>query len=296
MDHFNWDDLRFFLALARDGQLSGAARALGTSHVTVARRIERLEEGLGQRLFERSARGYGLTPAGRRLIAQAEKMEEASALVSPDEARDPGLSGVLRMAVPEGFGAFFSDRLLGRFLTRFPGLTLDLITLTQVLSLSRREADVTVTLDPVQRGGWQSEKLCDYALSLYGAPALLDEKGLPERAADLSALPFVGYIEEMLITPALDYLDELRPGLRPVFRSASIFNQAVAAQRGLGLAVLPCYVARTTPGLVPVLSDQIRLRRSYWLTAHRDHIGTRRLRLVRSWLMSELAAHQPELL
>lgn len=296
MDHFNWDDLRFFLALARDGQLSGAARALGTSHVTVARRIERLEDGLGQRLFERSARGYGLTAAGRRLIAQAEKMEEASALVSPEESRDPGLSGVLRMAVPEGFGAFFSDHLLGRFLTRFPGLTLDLITLTQVLSLSRREADVTITLDPVQRGGWQSEKLCDYALALYGAADLLAERGPPESPEALSSLPFVGYIEEMLITPALDYLDELRPGLRPVFRSASIFNQAMAAQRGLGLAVLPRYVARGTPGLVPVLPDQIRLTRSYWLTAHRDHIGTRRLRVVRDWLMSEIAASHERLL
>jgi len=288
MDTFNWDDLRFFLALARDSQLSGAARQLGSSHVTVARRIERLEAGLDQRLFERSARGYGLTAAGRRLLPQAEKMEAASALLSPEDTRDPGLSGSLRLAVPEAFSTWFSEHLLPQFRLRFPNISLDLVTLTQVLSLSRREADITITLDPVARGGWQSEKLADYTLALYAAPALIAARGMPSGAADLGALPFIGYIEDMLIAPALDYLSELHPGLRPVFRSSSIFNQATAVQQGLGFGVLPCYVARAMSGLVPVLPDQIRLTRSYWLTAHRDQITTRRLRVLRDWLHSAL--------
>lgn len=288
MDTFNWDDLRFFLALARDGQLSGAARQLGSSHVTVARRVERLEEGLDQRLFERSARGYGLTAAGRRLLPGAEKMEAASAQLSPEDTRDPGLSGSLRLAVPEAFAAWFSEHLLPQFRLRFPNISLDLVTLTQVLSLSRREADITITLDPVARGSWQSEKLADYPLALYAAPALIAEHGMPRGAADLGGLPFISYIEDMLITPALDYLSELHPGLRPVFRSSSIFNQAMAVQQGLGLGVLPCYIARGMSGLVPVLPDQIRLTRSYWLTAHRDQITTRRLRVLRDWLHSAL--------
>ncbi|NUB45935.1 LysR family transcriptional regulator [Fertoebacter nigrum] len=289
MSQFNWDDMQYFLALARHGQLTGAARHLGASHVTVARRIDRLEAALHQRLFERSARGYALTASGRRMVEAAERMEEASGGVQPGQSVGQGLSGTLRLAVPEGFSAFFSQTILPRFIDRFPSLSLDLITMTQVLSLSRREADLTVTLGQVGRGAYLSEHLADYRLRIYAARDYLDRHPVIRSRDDLPAHRFLGYIEDMLFAPGLDYLNEVHPALRPVFKSSSIFNQLTAVQQGLGLCVLPCYLARRDAGLVPVLPANISLVRSYWLTCHADTRQTRRERTVISFLAGEMA-------
>ncbi|MGA0543573.1 LysR family transcriptional regulator [Neotabrizicola sp. VNH66] len=291
MTQFNWDDMQFFLALARDGQLTGAARQLGSSHVTVARRIDRLEGALRQRLFERSARGYELTASGRRLVETAERMEEASGGITPGEGPGQGLTGSLRLAVPEGFSNFFSEHMLAAFIARFPGLSLELITLTQVISLSRREADLTVTLDPVTRGGYRSELMAEYHLRIYAAQSYLAQHGPIRARADLPQHPFLGYIEEMLFATGLDYLGEVHPGLRPGFKSSSIFSQMTAARQAVGLCVLPCYMAEGCADLVPVLPAEITLKRGYWLTCHRDTRQMRRERAVIAFLMEEIRRH-----
>jgi len=296
MTQFNWDDMQFFLALARDGQLSGAARQLGSSHVTVARRIDRLEAALRQRLFERSARGYELTASGRRLVETAERMEEASGGVIPGAGPGQGLTGNLRLAVPEGFSNFFSEHMLAAFTVRFPDLSLELITLTQVISLSRREADLTVTLDPVTRGGYRSERLADYQLRIYAAKSYMAAQEPIRSRADLLKHRFLGYIEEMLFATGLDYLGEVHPGLRPAFKSSSIYSQMIAVRQGNGLSVLPCYMAKACPDLVPVLPDEIALTRTYWLTCHRDTRQMRRERAVISFLTEEILRHTDLLL
>lgn len=288
MSRFSWDDMQFFLALTRDGQLTKAARRLGTSHVTVARRIDRLEQALHQRLFERSARGYELTPAGHRLIATAEGMEAASEAIEIADPAHAPFGGTLRLAVPEGFAGLFSSRLLPGFRAAFPQIGLELITLTQVLSLSRREADLTVTLDPAPGGTYGSEKLADYHLRIYAAPAYLDGAAPIRLREDLPDHPFLGYIEEMLFAPSLDYLNEVHPAIRPMFKSSSILNQLQAAQQGLGLAVLPSYMAEGDPLLRAVLPDQVRLTRRYWLTCHRDIRQQRRERRVIAHLHAAL--------
>lgn len=289
MTRFNWDDMQFFLALARDGQLSGAARHLGTSHVTVARRIERLESSLRQRLFERSARGYELTATGRRLVETAERMEQVSETIARGEQTSAGFVGTLRMAVPEGFSSFFSQHLLPDFTRQFPKVSLELITLTQVLSLSRREADISVTLDPIAKGGYKSELLTDYNLRLYASRDYLANHPPIHEKDDLLNHPFLGYIEEMLFASGLDYLREVHPMLRPIFKSSSIFNQMSATRQGLGLCVLPGYIVDHGGDLVSVLSDQITLRRTYWLTCHGDVRQLRRERAVISFLMDSVA-------
>lgn len=291
MTQFSWDDLQFFLALARDGQLTKAARQLGSSHVTVARRIDRLEQALRQRLFERNPRGYALTAAGRRLVEAAERMEDATETITESlAASGPAmLGGSLRLAVPEGFGAFFSDHLLGGFTSAFPRITLDLVTLTQVLALSRREADLTITLDPVAKGPYVSERLCGYSLHVYASRGYLAEHPAPQARADLLAHRFIGYIEDMLIAPGLDYLDEVHPALRAGIRSSSIFNQLSATRGGLGLCVLPDYMAQGCGDLVPVLPGEIALERAYWLTCHRDQRQMRRERALSRFLQDRLA-------
>lgn len=287
VNRFNWDDLHFFLAVARDGQLSKAARQLRTSHITVSRRIDRLEAALRQRLFERNPRGYELTAAGRRMVEAAERMESAAADVPRDQASVSGQGGNLRLAVPEGFGSLFSEYFLPDFVARFPLMSLELITMTQVLSLSRREADMTVTLDPVGTGPYRSERLSHYTLRVYGTAGYLARHPPIRSGEDLLAHRFIGYIEEMLFASSLDYLGEVHPALRPTVKSSSIFNQRTAALKGLGLAVLPDYMAA---GLVPVLPDAVRLRRCYWLTCHRDLRQQQRIRRVIEFLKDAVAA------
>lgn len=296
MTRFNWDDMQFFLALARDGQLTGAARQLGSSHVTVARRIERLETSLRQRLFERSARGYELTASGRRLVAAAERMDEASEGVSAGQVAGSGLAGSFRIAVPEGFSSFFADQMLAGFLDRFPAISLELITMTQVLSLSRREADLTVTLDPVAKGAYRSEHLADYNLRIYGARDYLVAHQPIKSRDDLRHHRFFGYVEETLFTPSLDYLAEIHSALRPTFKSSSIFNQLAATRQKLGLCVLPCYMAQDMADLLPVLGDEVCLRRSYWLTCHADTRQMRRERAIMAFMTDEITHHSSRLL
>ncbi|NNU81724.1 LysR family transcriptional regulator [Halovulum dunhuangense] len=297
MAHLTWDDLQFFLAVAREGQLSRAARQLQTSHVTVSRRIDRLESALKLRLFERNPRGYELTSTGRRLVETAERMENEADRLLVDLTGDIGAQrGVLRVAVPEGFASFFSKNLLPEFQTRFPNIALELITLPQIMSLSRREADLSVTLDPTKATPYHSEKIVDYALHIYGARSYLERNAPITRREDLLEHPFAGYIEEMIFARGLDYLGEVHPKIRPVFKSSSIFNQLAATRAGLYLCVLPHYVARHYTDLVPVLHDEVTILRNYWLTCHRDVRPIPRERAVMEFIKSAMRARRGELL
>ena len=151
--HFTWDDLQFFLAVARTGQLSTAARQLRTSHATVSRRIDRLEFVLKVKLFERNPRGYVLTGMGQRFIETAERMElEAEHLRADLSTGSAAQRGVVRISAPEGFSNFFFTGVLPEFTAKHPNISLELITIQQIMSLSRKEADIVVVLDPPKAG------------------------------------------------------------------------------------------------------------------------------------------------
>lgn len=296
MVNFTWDDLQFFLAVARTGQLSGAARQLRTSHVTVSRRIDRLEGSLKLRLFERNPRGYELTAMGRRLVETAERMEAEAERMNVDLLGDgAGQRGLLRMATPEGFGSYFSRNLLGPFSRRYPNIALELITLPQIMALSRREADISVVLDPPKASPYRSEKISDYSLHIFAARSYLEQHPPILTRDQLLDHPFIGYIEEMIFAPGLDYLGEVHPGIRASVKSSSIFNQLAATKLGLGLCVLPHFIAGRRPDLQIVLPEEVALRRSYWLTTHRD-VGTMpRERSVMAFLLEAGREHAPHL-
>lgn len=291
----SWDDLQFFLAVSREGQLSRAARILGTSHVTVSRRIDRLEQALNTRLFERNPRGYQPTPAGRRLVEMAERMEEAADQIPVEQGAASRQAGPLRLAVPEGFASLFSTHLWPDFIARFPLISLELITMPQILSLSRREADMSVTLDPISSGPYRSERLANYTLHLYATDAYLARHPPIARREDLRPHRVIGYIEEMIFAPGLDYLNEVLPGVRASIKSSSIFNQLAAARNHLGVAVLPHYIAAKYPELRIVLPAEVMLTRSYWLTCHRDVRAMRREQAVIAFLTESLRARGAEL-
>lgn len=282
---FTWDDLQFFLAVARTGQLSTAARQLRSSHATVSRRIDRLEFALKVKLFERNPRGYVLTAMGTRFVETAEKMEQETERLRADLA-DGSLSqrGLVRLSAPEGFANFFFATVLPQFAARHPHLALELVTIQQIMSLSRKEADISVVLDEPKGGPYFAEKLTDYHLQVYASRDYLARAAPIKTRDDLLNHPFISYIEEMIFAPGLDYLGDVHPRIKPQFQSSSIFAQLTATRNGLGLGILPYFFACRYPELVRVLPDEIDLKRHYWITCHRDLKQAPRVRAVIDFL------------
>ncbi|WVT72876.1 LysR family transcriptional regulator [Sinorhizobium chiapasense] len=284
--NFTWDDLQFFLAVARTGQLSTAARRLRTSHATVSRRIDRLEFALKVKLFERNPRGYVLTSMGQRFIETAERIERETEQLQLDI--NDGLTaqrGVVRLSTLEGFGNFFLADRLADFAASYPNVSLELVAIQQIMSLSRKEADIQVALTAPKAGPYHSEVLTPYTLHVYGARSYLAKHAPIKGRHDLAAHRFVGYIEDMIFAPGLDYLGELQPGLRAHFQSSSILTQLKAVRQGLGLCVLPHFMAREEPDLEIVLPEEIELKRTYWMVCHRDLVAVPRVKAVREFLM-----------
>ncbi|MDP2696983.1 LysR family transcriptional regulator [Thalassospira sp.] len=288
MRNFSWDDLQYFLAVARSGQLSNAARMLRTSHATVSRHIDRLELALSSKLFERNPRGYVLTAVGEKLLSTVEDMErEANKLHNAVSDGAAALSGAVRLSMLEGFGNFFLADRLPFFAQTHPNLSIDVVTIQQIMSLSRREADISVLLHMPKAGRYRCEKITDYRLFVYAAQSYLARHAPITMRAEMLAHPFIGYIEDMIFTPGLDYLGEISSGLRASYQSSSIYAQMKATQTGYGLCVLPYYMACRHADLIPILPMDIHLTREYWLVTHQDLVNAPRIRLVSDFLRTE---------
>lgn len=289
--NFTWDDLQFFLAVARTGQLSTAARQLRSSHATVSRRIDRLEFALKVKLFERNPRGYVLTGMGQRFIETAEKIEQETERLQADLIEGAtAQGGVLRLSAPEGFANFFFTNKLQDFSLKLPNIALELVTIQQIMALSRKEADVAVVLDPPKGGPYYTEKLTDYHLKIYATRDYIAKRGEPKSRDELLEHAFIGYIQDMIFAPGLDYLGDIHPRIRPHFQSSSIFAQLTATRSGLGLCVLPIFIAERYPELQVVLED-VDLRRHYWIACHHDLRQVARVRTVIEFLRDVVSAN-----
>lgn len=271
MADFDWNDLRAFLAVARTRRLTAAATRAGVDHTTIGRRIAALEGRLGARLFDRGPQGYALTPHGERLLPTAEAIESLTLKASSELGEaDQGLTGTVRIGAPEGFGSYVLAPVLARLAEQHPELEIQLVAIPGVLSLSKREADIAVTLSAPREGRLTARKLTDYSLSLYAAPAYLDGRPPILTRADMAGQNFIGYIGDLLYAPELDYMSAPDVDIRVTFQSSNLIAQLRACLSGGGLCVLPDFIAAREPGLRRVLADQVRLDRSLWLVTHAD--------------------------
>jgi DNA-binding transcriptional LysR family regulator len=289
----DWNDLRYFLAVARTGRLTQASRSLGTDHATVSRRVKAIERALDARLFERSPRGYALTEAGERLLVHAERMESAAAQAQNEIAgENMALGGAVRIGAPDGFGSWFLAARIGALCRRYPDLELQIVAMPRVFSLSKREADIAISLARPTEGRLVSRKLTDYRLGLYAAPDYLRRSGPIDSPGDLARHAMIGYIPDLIFTPELDYLPQILPQLRPQLASSNLVAQFNACRAGAGLCILPEFMAAGDDGLVRVLPDAIALTRSFWLILHADLRDTARVRAVASFIVEEVEANR----
>lgn len=293
MRPFDWDDLRYFLSVAQSGTVSAAARRLGVDHATIIRRIDALERSMGVKLFERTPRGYYLTANGERLLPSAEAIHDEARKIGREMlASGHGVGGIVRISTLEGFGNFFLAGRLPKFAEQYPNLAIELLTLQQIVALSRREADIAISLQPPDTGRFFREKLTDYALFVYGARDYLASRPPITHRDDLRDHDFCGYIDDLVFVRGLDYLDEISKGLRAKLQSSSLHAQTEAAIAGYGLCVLPAFIAARHPELVPVLPDQLWLTRSYWLVASTDIAPSPRVQAIRRFIRVEVDAHR----
>ena len=267
----SWADIQLFLAAARARSGSQAARRLELDQATVSRRLRALERTLGQSLFKRGPYGHALTDAGRTMLAQAEAMEAAALGIQSRLSEDrAALGGTLRIAGPEAFLCSYLAPRLGALRRAHPALELQLVPMPHLMSVSRREIDIAITVNEVPEGRAVTRKLTDYTLGLFAAAPYLAEHGSPSSVSQLTNHALVGYIDDLIVMRALDYLDEIHPGLRPALQSASILAQRAMTGAGLGIGMLPHYLTAECPEFVSILPEQVRLTRSYWIVAHAD--------------------------
>lgn len=270
--------------MARAGQILGAARRLELNHATVSRRVAALEESLSARLFRRLTTGSELTPAGEHFLAVAERMEAEMIAARAEIAGESSeVSGTVRVGAPDGFGVAFLAPRLGELTRRHAGLKLQLVPVPRTFSLSRREADIAITVERPTEGRLVAAKLVDYTLGLYASRAYADENGLPETAADLSRHRLVGYVGDLIISPSLDYAGEVSPDWQAGFQVSSALGQTMAVRSGAGIGILHTFIARSYDDLVPApLAPPIR--RAYWLVYHESVRPLRRVQAVAAFI------------
>jgi DNA-binding transcriptional LysR family regulator len=288
---FDWDNLRSFLAVARNGRLTAAAARLRVDHTTLSRRLGALEHKLQAKLFDRGPTGYALTEQGRRLLPIAEEMERLA--IGAEEAvggTAACVEGTVRIGSPEGFGSYFLAPRIAALKDRHPGLTVQLVAAPALFSLSKRDADLVVSVSRPPAGRLNVAKLIDYDLGLYAAPAYLAGKPPVAAAADLQGQRFVSYIGDLLNFPELDFLQHLAPGGATALESSNLVAQLRATLAGAGLCVLPAFLAGQEPGLVRLLPEEVRLTRPLWLIVHQDLAELARVKAVVKFVREEVDA------
>lgn len=282
----NWDDLRFFLAIARTDSLSEAGRRLGVSQPTVSRRLAAMESRLGVRLFDRTEQGYVLTPAGSEIFDTAQHVEEE--LVSIDRrvyGRDWRVGGSLRVTCTEVMANLYLAQHLSGFLAEHPEIDLSVVCTFQHLSLSRREADVAIRVTSHPPDTLIGRRLAKMAMGVYAAA---DDAAGRDRGTEVEARNWIGWQDEtynrMLITT-------LYPKARIRHRVDDMLAMRSMARAGIGVVILPCYVGDPDPMLRRIVPEPIiEGAMDLWVLSHPDVRRAARVRVFSDFISGAILA------
>lgn len=266
----HWDDLRVFLAVARAQSLSRAGRRLKLDPATVGRRVARLEQAFGTPLFAKSPTGYALTDAGQRLMTHATRAEQALEDATEEMAgQAAGMTGQIRIGAPDGAANFLLPRVCDRIGRDNPGLEIQIVALPRVFNLTRREADMVIAVSPPTAGRLTVRKIADYHLHLAASEDYLSQAPPIHDLDDLRCHRIVGYIQDMIFDPELDYLGEA--GIAHVdLASNSVTVQLNLIRQGSGLGIIHDFALPFFPDLRKVLPTRFALTRGFHLVRHAD--------------------------
>ncbi|MEX0328832.1 MAG: LysR family transcriptional regulator [Ruegeria sp.] len=273
----NWDDMRVFLAVASEQSLSAAGRSLRLDPATVGRRIARLETALTATLFTKSQQGYVLTSVGERLLDHGMQAEEAMrAAAGAMAGSSKTLSGQIRIGAPDGSANYLLPQVCAKISDANPDLDIQILALPRVINLSRREADMAVTVSVPTAGKVVVQKICDYKLHLVAAEDYLTSREKIRNISDLKSHRMIGYIPDMIFDRELDYLVDI--GIdRVALASNSVSVQLRQVSFGTGVCVAHDFTLPFHPNLRKILTDQVSLSRSFHLVRHQGDQRNERL-------------------
>jgi DNA-binding transcriptional LysR family regulator len=290
----DWDDIRYFLAVSREGSLSAAARTLGVAQPTVGRRITALQRRLGAKLFIPVATGQALSASGRRLLPHAERMEvEGLAAERVTSGRDAGLRGRVRVTASEWLIGAVLGPMLRPFVERYPELELELLADTRHLSLTRRDADVAIRPSRFEQQEVVQREVAVVAFGLYASDAYLAQLGTPDFGRRCEGHRLIAMSEALTKIPDVDWLPELTTKAKVVVRTNGREPMARMAAVGIGMACLPRFLGDATPDLRLLPAPSAGPKRQLWLGSHRDVRAVPRVKATIAFLTEGLARLRP---
>jgi len=293
----NWDDLRYFHAIAEAGTLNGACKRLGVNHSTVFRRINTLETKLGVRLFERRDARYILTGSGEALVARTEQIttaiDEVDRLIV---GGDQTLKGTIRITAPDGFACYSLPPLIAEFRALYPGIDIELLASGDDFNLSRLEADIAIRSTSSPPEHLIGRKLFTMPWNLYGSPQFFKKPMGSFGLRQLASYPLIGPDRGLLRINSMQWLEKHKEKLNIVVRTNTFMAMAALARQGVGVALLPADVAEGLQLVGQIKADHKRgeqkeasFSSDIWLLTHPDYRGNARVRACMQFLTDRLS-------
>ena len=289
----DWNDLRYFLGVARNGSTLAAAKTLRVSQTTVARRIAALEEALGFPLFEKRQAGYALTPLGKELLAKAEEVElAATGFTDAAAAQSRDLSGVVKITTEEVYAITMLAPILRELHENHPEIVIELDTSQAVRDLGAGEADVSLrSTKGEQPAGLVGRQLCIDDWALYCSRDYAARHGVPKNLAGLREHSFIGGGGGNLWIHYQAFLKTLGLEQNVAMHHATSGGLLSGIRSGFGIAVLPCVVADADPDLIRCFPPRRDHERVLWLFTHERVRHTPRVRTVIDFMYDRLSRH-----
>jgi DNA-binding transcriptional LysR family regulator len=293
----DWNDLRYFLAVANGGSTLAAGRALRVSQTTVARRISALEGALGLTLFDRRQAGYALTPAGAELVARASEVEAAAGkFASAAESRTRDTRGTVRITSEEIYALSLVSPLLRELHDLYPDIIIEIDTASSVRDLGEGEADIALRSSSTQQPvGLVGRRLCIDDWTLYCSRDYAERHGQPASVADLRNHAIVGGGGDKLWHHYQEWLQSMKLEDRVAMHHATSWGLLSAVRSGFGVAVLPCVVGDADPDLIRCIAPRDGHGRVLWLLTHERVRHEPRVRAVIDFLYERLSRHVRQL-
>jgi DNA-binding transcriptional LysR family regulator len=291
---FDWDDLRYFLAVARHHGTLAAGRALQVNQSTVQRRLTELERRIGRPLVKRQSTGYRLTELGREMVAHAERVEQAVLGFEQHlDASKREAVGVIRVTCPEPLVYRITQSgLLDRFHARHPGLRVEFVMSDKYLDLAKGDADVALRSGDTD-GDLVGRKIADSIWAVYASRRYIERHGKPERIEDLAQHALVGLDETMAKHRAAKWLAQVAPNGKFVARNNSVLGLLYAVKSGVGVAPLPIAIADAEDDLIRVLGPIPELARIWRLLTPPELRRTPRVSAFFDFITEEIEALRP---
>ena len=292
---YDWNDLKYLLAVARNQSTTAAGRELGVNQSTVQRRLVELERCLGQALVRRHPSGYRLTAFGEQLLPLAQQVEQAvDTLTQLVQSFQREVSGVVRLTCPEPLMyRITNSTLLERFRARYPALEVEFVMSDKYLDFAKGEVDIALRSGDTQDNTLVGRKVGDSLWAIYASPKYIARRGQPECVEDLERHEWVGFDETMPNHRATQWLRQVAPTAHVVARNNSVLGLVYSVKAGIGLAPLPTALGDAELDLVRVLGPIPELARIWRLLTTPELRHTPRVAALFDFLVDEVDTLRP---